>query len=66
MPKFKVDYSYQQGPDHHSQDYMNPDAPLNTYHKSCTVEAANKEDAERKFKADRPYVTITAIEEIRE
>jgi hypothetical protein len=66
MPKFRVNYSYQQGPDHHSPDYMNPDAPLDTYHDSRTVEAANKEDAERKFKTDKPYATITSIEEIKE
>ena len=62
MPKFKVDYSYQQGPDHHSQAY----GTLDTFHKSCTVGAVNKEDAERKFEADRPHATITSIEEIRE
>ena len=46
MLKFKVSYSYLQGPDHHSQDYMTPDAQLQRCNDSRVVEAASKEEAE--------------------
>ena len=66
MPKFRVNYSYQQGTDHHSIDYMMPDAPLDTYNDFRIIETANREDAKRKLIADRPYATITSVEEIKE
>ncbi len=67
MPKFKVNYSYLQGPDHHSQDYMTPDAPLQRCNDSRVVETASKEEVEKKFRELVLFgCAIDSIEEIKE
>ena len=64
MPEFKIDYEYEQGPSHHDPDYMTPDAQMQTFKGSCTIDAADRDEAEKKFKADKSYAKITGIEEV--
>ncbi len=67
MLKFRVNYSYLQGPDHHSQDYMTPDALPQRCSGSLVIEAASEEEAEKKFRKLVLFsCTIDSIEEIKE
>ena len=49
MLKFKVNYSYLQGPDHHSQDYMTPGAPLQRCNDSRIVKALEQRRSRKKI-----------------
>ncbi|MDD5342511.1 MAG: hypothetical protein PHI73_04235 [Patescibacteria group bacterium] len=66
MPRFRINYSFLQGVDHHHPDYMKPDAPLERIYRDTTIETSDEEAARAEFGRQKPACTIESIKEAKE